>query len=125
MAFFGIKKEATQKKKTGRTRPTQRTFSVEAGRRNLSTVLVRPHVTEKSAKGNDHGVYTFLIRRDATKYDVRDAVVELFKVTPRKVTIVNQSPRTTHSRARGREISVAGLKKANVFLNKGDRIDLI
>lgn len=96
-----------------------------AQNRDLSSVLARPRITEKSASQNEAGVYTFVVRRGATKYDVRDAVQLLFKVTPRKITIVNRPARTSHSRAKGRKVVVPGLRKANVFLKKGDRIDLI
>lgn len=72
----------------------------------------------------DRGVYTFLIRRDATKRDVKDAVEALFKVTPRKISVVNRPPRSRRSRVRG-TIAVPGMKKAYVYLKEGDRIDLV
>lgn len=121
MAFFGRKKETTQQK-TRNERLVDADPAV-ALQRDLSAVLLRPRVTEKASRQNDQGVYTFVTRRDATKYDVRDAVEALFKVIPRKVTMVHRAPRASHSRARGRKVIVSGLKKANVFLKKGDRID--
>ena len=120
MALFERKKQTVQKQ----LRNTQQSVSATTQMRDFSSVLLKPHVTEKSAEQNDRGMYSFVIRRDATKYDVRDAMQALFKVTPRKVTIVNRVPRTSHSRAKGREVTVPGMKKANVFLKKGDRIDL-
>lgn len=119
MALFGRKTAATPKKARGRA---ESPASVD---RDLSSVLIRPRITEKSAGMSDQNVYTFVVRRDATKYDVRDAVRLLFKVMPRKVTIVNCAPRTSHSRAKGRKLVVPGMRKANVFLKKGDHIDLI
>ncbi len=116
-----IKKNMSQKK----TRIAPMVLSSAVQNRDLSGVLITPRVTEKSASQNEKGMYTFVIRRDATKYDVRDAVSLLFKVMPRKVTIVNRAPRTSHSRAKGRDVVVPGMKKANVFLKKGDRIDLV
>ncbi|MDZ4284711.1 MAG: 50S ribosomal protein L23 [Patescibacteria group bacterium] len=123
MALFGRKKETVQKN-TQTERPTKADSAVSQ-HRDLSSVLIAPRVTEKSARQNDRGMYTFIVRRDATKYDVRDAVQQLFKVTPRKITTVNVAPRTTHSRSRGRKVAVPGRKHANVFLKKGDSIDLI
>lgn len=117
MALFGLKKEQDEKK----VAPEVRT----AATRDLSSVIVRPRVTEKSATMSEQGVYTFVVRRDATKYDVRDAVKELFKVTPKKVRIVNRPARTFHSRARGRKGVQPGMRKAYVYLKKGDRIDLV
>lgn len=128
MALFTRKKEATQKTTQNNTqgyaRNEQSNLGSGAADRDLSSVLLRPRMTEKSASQNNRGMYTFVVRRDATKYDVRDAVKSLFNVTPRKVTIINRVPRTTHSRSKGRNMTVSGLKKANVFLKKGDRIDL-
>lgn len=119
MAFFGRKKVETQK---GAQRTPQ--LGSASASRDLSSVLLRPRVTEKSSRQNDQGIYTFVVRRTATKYDVRDAIKLLFTVTPRKVTMVNRAPRTSHSRSRSRNVVVPGMKKANVFLRKGDRIDV-
>lgn len=92
--------------------------------RNLSSVIIKPRITEKAVMKGEKNVYTFVIRKDATKHDVRDAVKALFKVTPIKVNIVNKSPRSYVSRSRGRRVSEAGLKKAYVYLKAGDTIDL-
>ena len=91
---------------------------------DLSSVIIKPRVTEKAVRQNDQNVYTFVVRRDATKYSVADAVQALFKVTPVKVNIVNKSPRQFMSRAKGRKLHVQGMKKAYVYLKKGDRIDV-
>jgi len=92
---------------------------------DLSSVIVKPRVTEKAVKMNDKNVYTFIVRRDATKYMVADAVKALFKVTPVKVNIVNKTPRQFMSRSKGRTQLEKGMKKAYVYLKKGDRIDLV
>lgn len=91
---------------------------------DLSSVIIRPRVTEKAVRQNDQNVYTFVVRRDATKHTVADAVRSLFKVTPVKVNIVNKPPRQFMSRAKGRTLHVNGMKKAYVYLKKGDRIDV-
>jgi large subunit ribosomal protein L23 len=92
---------------------------------DLSSVIVKPRVTEKAVKMNDKNVYTFIVRRDATKYMVADAVKALFKVTPVKVNIVNKTPRQFMSRSKGRTQLEKGMKKAYVYLKKGERIDLV
>jgi len=135
MALFGLKKEKGTEKKAAKSAARKGTKASapravslaphESKDRNLSTVLLSPRISEKSVGQNEQGVYTFVVRRDATKYDVRDAVALLFKVTPRKVTIVNRVPRRARSASRGRNVIVPGLKKASVFLEKGDRIDLV
>lgn len=118
MAIFGKKDAATEEVKTPKaTRP-----HVE---RDLSSIIVKPHMTEKAVNASDKNVYTFEIKAHATKYDVRDAVIKLFKVTPVKVNLVTRQPRTSMNRTRGRKQKVSGLRKAYVYLKKGDTIDLV
>jgi large subunit ribosomal protein L23 len=93
--------------------------------RNLALVLKAPRVTEKSVKLGDQHVYTFVVNEAATKTLVRDAVKATFGVTPVKVNIVNKKARRTASRKLGRTVSVQGMKKAYVYLKKGDTINLI
>lgn len=92
--------------------------------RDLSSVITKPRITEKAALQIDKNVYTFEVRKNATKYDVRDAVKELYNVTPLRVNIVNKTPRHFMSRSRGRNLMEKGLRKAYVQLKEGDRIDL-
>ena len=92
---------------------------------DLSAVIIEPRVTEKAVRQNDKQVYTFIVRGDATKYTVADAVRALFKVTPVKVNIVNKTARQFMSRSKGRTLHEKGMKKAYVYLKKGDRIDLV
>jgi large subunit ribosomal protein L23 len=92
---------------------------------NLASVVEKPLITEKSVMQGEHRVYVFLIRKDATKYMVRDAIAAIYKVTPVKVNIVNKLPRKGMSRSRGRVVSESGYKKAYVYLKAGDTINLI
>lgn len=93
--------------------------------RDLSSVIVKPRITEKAVGMGEKNVYTFIVRKDATKFDVRDAVKEFFGVTPIKVNIVNKSPRQYQSRTRGRKVTEKGMKKAYVYLKEGDSIELV
>jgi len=92
---------------------------------NVAAVIIKPRITEKSALLIDKNVYTFEIKKGASKYDVRDAIKALYNVTPVSVRIVNKQPRHFMSRTRGRDMMVNGLRKAYVYLKKGDRIDLV
>ena len=92
--------------------------------KDISAVIIKPRLTEKAVRQNDQNVYTFIVRRDATKFRVADAVKSLFKVTPVKVNIVNKSPRQFMSKGKGRKLYEQGMKKAYVYLKKGDRIDM-
>ncbi len=101
------------------------TRTARATDRDLASVIVRPRITEKAVGMSDRNVYTFVVRRDATKFDVRDAVKAQFGVTPEKVRIVNRAPAMRHSGSRNRAAHVPGMKKAYVYLKKGDNITLV
>lgn len=123
MALFSRdKKENTEETAAGKPAVTSTALPTD---KDLSSVILRPRITEKAVSQNDKNVYTFIVRRDATKYTVADAVKALFKVTPVKVNIVNKTPRQFMSRSKGRVQTEKGMKKAYVYLKKGDRIDLV
>ncbi len=121
MALFSRK--GTPKKEAAKKNTTAE--SKVGASRDLASVLRKPRITEKAMRQGDRNVYTFVVRRDATKYDVRDAVKELFNVTPVKVNIVNKAPRQHLSRRLGRTVTQEGMKKAYVYLKDGDSINLI
>jgi len=93
--------------------------------RNLSSVIHGLRITEKSVKQGDRNVYTFNVRRDATKFQVRDAVKAIYNVTPVKVNIVNKKPAIRLSGSKNRNVKVSGAKKAYVYLKEGDTINLV
>jgi large subunit ribosomal protein L23 len=86
------------------------------------TVLIAPHVTEKSSLAmQNHNQYTFRVRRDATKTDVKKAVQLMFDVEVRAVNIVNEPGKTR--RFAGRSGRTQDSKKAYVRLAEGQAID--
>lgn len=93
--------------------------------RNIGAVIIKPRITEKAALLGESNVYTFEVARGATKFEVRDAIKALYKVTPVKVNLVHKRPRHFMSRSRGRDMMEHGLQKAYVYLKKGDRIELV
>ncbi len=93
--------------------------------RDLTSVITGPRITEKAVGLGDVNVFAFNVRRDATKFLVRDAVKALYGVTPVKVNIVNKKPATRLSGSKNRMVKVAGQKKAYVYLKKGDTINLV
>ncbi len=121
MALFGKKKEAPVEKVVAAKAVTPGL----ATNHNLNDVLVKPHFTEKSMKLGDKNVYTFDVKRDATKFTVRDAVKSLYNVTPVKVNIVNKLPAKRLKGSSNKVVHVPGVKKAYVYLKKGDTINLV
>jgi hypothetical protein len=65
-------------------------------REQLMSVLIAPHVTEKTSLAmQNNNQYTFRVRRDATKPDIKKAVELMFevKVAGGQVAPLRQVPR--------------------------------
>lgn len=122
MALFGKKKETKAEAKAVKVVDAPKALATDY---NLDAVIVGPRITEKAIGQNEKNVYTFEVRRDATKYQVRDAVKSLYNVTPVKVNIVNKKPAKRFVGSRGKAKHVKGMKKAYVYLKKGDTINLV
>jgi large subunit ribosomal protein L23 len=81
------------------------------------------HVTEKAGILNESNAYAFEVAKNATKNSVSKEVVKLYKVTPVKVNIINVKPKKVT--ARGKVGKTNSMKKAYVFLKKGDTINIV
>ena len=89
----------------------------------ISEVLLRPTITEKSTLLQEEGQYTFQIAPKANKTLVKQAVEENFNVKVINVNItVNRGKRKRYGPRFKKQPDV---KKAVVTLRAGDRIDLI
>jgi len=91
-------------------------------RRTPRDVLIAPVVSEKSYGLLDQNKYTFLVRPDANKTEIKVAVEQVFEV---KVTAVNTANRPGKRRRTrigwGRRPDT---KRAIVSVAKGERIDI-
>jgi len=123
MALFGKKKEV--KKESAKEVEKVDVSLAQATDRNLSAVIIAPRLTEKTVGLGEKNVYTFVVKRDANKFQVRDAVKALYNVTPVKVNIVNKKPAERMVGSRNRTKHVTGMKKAYVYLKKGDTINIV
>jgi large subunit ribosomal protein L23 len=125
MALFGNKKE-TKKESAPETKSvaTVATKALSTDR-NLASVIAHPRITEKTMAHGEKNVYTFVVRQDATKYAIRDAVKALYNVTPVKINTVTKKPAKRMVGSRNRTKHVPGMKKAYVYLKKGDTINLV
>lgn len=92
---------------------------------NLASVIVGPRITEKAVSMSERNVYTFNVRPTATKYAVRGAIKALYNVTPVKVNIVNKKPAKRTKGFQGKTVHEKGMKKAYVYLKKGDTINVV
>lgn len=89
---------------------------------DVTAVVVSPRITEKATVQAENGVYVFNITKDATKPQIARAIAELYKVTPVKVRVASTPAKTVF--VRGRVGSKAGVRKAYVYLKKGDKIEI-
>jgi large subunit ribosomal protein L23 len=91
-------------------------------REQLMSVLIAPHVTEKTSLAmQNHNQYTFRVRREATKTDIRKAVELMFDVKVAGVQVVNEPGKQRRfGRIAGR---TQDWKKAYVSLTPGQTID--
>ena len=88
----------------------------------LMNVLIAPHVTEKTARAmQDHNQYTFRVRRNATKTDIKKAVELMFEVKVSGVQVVNEPGK---ERRFGKTVGrTQDWKRAYVSLAAGQAID--
>ena len=91
-------------------------------REELMSVLIAPHVTEKTSLAmQNHNQYTFRVRRYATKTDIARAIELMFDVKVAGVQVVNEPGKTRRlGRRAGR---TQDWKKAYVSLRPGQTID--
>lgn len=118
MALFGKKEEAKEKKAKAAPKP-------KVVDQDVTGVLVSPRLTEKSVALGEQNVYTFEVRKDANKHQVRAAVKALYNVTPVKVNIVNKKAAKRTKGFSGKTVHYKGMKKAYVYLKKGDTINIV
>lgn len=85
-------------------------------------LILSPHMTEKASALSNQNAFTFVVRKGATKLSLRDEIKADYKVTPRAINITNLGRQWTF--IRGKLGTTDGIKKAVVFLKKGDTIKL-
>jgi large subunit ribosomal protein L23 len=89
---------------------------------NLYEVLRKPLVTEKAEYLRGQNIYAFDINVNANKTLVKQAIKKIYGVTPEKVNISVVRPKAKRNRfGMGYK---SWKKKAYVFLNKKDKIEL-
>ncbi len=87
-------------------------------------IILRPVVSEKSYGLYDNNVYTFVVRPDASKPEIRDAIQAIFDVKVRKVNTLNRSGKRKRNRKSGTMGQRSDQKRAIVSLADGHSIDL-
>lgn len=123
------KKEAPKKSQAKKTEKKAETPKKEVAKpvalkkgSRAYEVLVKPHISEKAAYGEQNGQYTFVVKRDASKVDIKNAVREIYGILPSRVRVIHMDGKRVRFGARkGRR---KDWKKAIVTLPKGKSIDI-
>jgi large subunit ribosomal protein L23 len=133
MALFGSKKNkegvagkpSVKKEKKTAVIPLEKAVAVPAIHRGKHhDIIIRPRITEKSGLMSENmGIYTFEVRANSTKPMIAQHIKALYKVSPRKVRIVNLPAKRVF--VRGKRGTSNAVKKAMVYLKKGDKIDFV
>ena len=85
-------------------------------------IIISPVITEKSTIISENNQIVFNVRKEATKFAIKQAIEQLFSVKVKAVnTLVRKGKRKTFRGIRGRQIDV---KKAFVTLEEGHSIDV-
>ena len=105
------------------TTKTTTNLPAQAGKKKVEAkFIIAPRVTEKASMQSSNNVYTFVVTQNATKHDLLEEIKKEYKVTPRAINIINLPRRGVF--VRGKFGFQARIKKAVVFLKKGDTINL-
>ena len=91
----------------------------------LMSILIAPHVSEKSTRIADgSNQYTFRVRTDARKPEIHRAVEKMFDVQVQSVSVLNVKGKNKGFRGRNRGRR-SDWRKAYVRLKPGYDIDFI
>ncbi len=91
---------------------------------NLSQILVRPVLTEKSVHQESTGKYTFVVHQDATKIDVKNALRALYGVQVKSVNILHGLPKFRMGRSRMLMEKREKTRRAIVTLKAGEKLEI-
>jgi large subunit ribosomal protein L23 len=87
-------------------------------------IIIAPVISEKSYGLLDENKYTFVVRPDANKTQIKIAVEQIFGVKVRSVNTLNRQGKRTRVGFRRIPGKRADTKRAIVSLAEGERIDI-
>jgi large subunit ribosomal protein L23 len=91
-----------------------------------NNILVRPLITEKSDKGMNKQVYTFVVAKTANKLEVAKAVEAMFNVSVANVNtaVIPGKVKVRSTRSGVMRGMKPSYKKAYITLQEGEKIDI-
>lgn len=121
-----LKEEAVKEKKVKKEK-IREIEKIETKRKSTDfkeefLVLERPILTEKSTALSESGAYVFGVIKKANKIMIKHAVEKFYNVKVRSVNTNNVPAKKIFMR--GKKGSRPGYKKAIVYLEKGEKIEI-
>ncbi len=90
--------------------------------KSLKDIILRPLMTEKVVSGEKLNKYTFLVRQDANKIMLKQAIKEIYGVVPAKINLIAVKPKKVNRRG-GEGVKGSKMKKAIVTLKEGQSLN--
>ena len=93
---------------------------------HTSEVIIKPHVTEKSSVMSESNIYTFIVKKQSSAFDVCAAVKEMYGADVSCVRFAKKGPKKISQRKQGNKNpgQKNAMKKAYVKVKKGSKIKL-
>ena len=91
---------------------------------NINRIIIKPIITEKSLSLSQKNVYVFQVDKRASKGLVKQAVEKLFQVKVKKVNTLVIPGKVKKTGRKRLARKTTDIKKAFVFLEKDQKIDL-
>jgi large subunit ribosomal protein L23 len=88
----------------------------------ISSMLVKPRITEKASLQSEVNAYTFIVKSNATKLTIKDEIKKNHNIVPLHINITNLPAKKVF--VRGKWGVKSAMKKAVIFLKKGDTLKL-
>ena len=89
----------------------------------MNHIIVRPVITEKSLSLASRGWYSFAVKEASNKYEIAQAIADLYKVIVKDVRTMIMHGKEHRSGKRQKKIAKSDWKKALVHLKAGQKID--
>lgn len=122
MAFLKKSKKEKEIHVSPDVASSERKMNAVHGQKNLVGILLRPHITEKTAAAAQNRTYVFAVGDSANKAQIKKAVESRYNVLVTNVRVLNTDGKQVR---RGRQIGWRkGVKKAYATIREGQQIEV-
>jgi len=86
----------------------------------IDQIIIKPLLTEKTTSQVKNNIYTFLVNKDANKFQIKRALEELYSIKIGEIKIVNRKGKKIKVGRMRKEKKLPNVKVAYVKLLKGN-----